>query len=256
MHTKSATLLVDDGRRHVVEAFVWGLFGAAFLLVGAWCAYRFKPSRVLIAVVMAIGSGVLFGAVAFELIDEALKTQSVGRVGIFILLGACTFAVGDWLISRRGGEGRKDPSGKQASGSPMGIVFGSILDGIPESFVLGLTVLQGSVSLPLLAGIALSNLPEGIASSSGLKVAGWAPRRVYRMWSAVALASAVSAAAGYLILDPASGLTGALAQAFAGGALMAMVADELLPEAYEVEGVLTGVLLVVGFAISILLDAL
>ena len=76
------------------------------------------------------------------------------------------------------------------------------------------------------------------------------------MWSAVALASGCSAAAGYLILDPASGLTGALAQAFAGGALMAMVADKVLPEAYEVEGVLTGVLLVVGFAISILLDAL
>ena len=76
------------------------------------------------------------------------------------------------------------------------------------------------------------------------------------MWSAVALASGISAAAGYLILDPASGLTGALTQAFAGGALLAMVADELLPEAYEVEGVLTGVLLVVGFAISIMLDAL
>lgn len=76
------------------------------------------------------------------------------------------------------------------------------------------------------------------------------------MWTAVILAAGISAAAGYLILDPASGLTGALCQAFAGGALMAMVADELLPEAYEVEGVLTGVLLVVGFAIALLLDAL
>jgi ZIP family zinc transporter len=254
--TQSATMLVDDGRRRVVESFLWGLLGGAFLLVGAWWAYRFNPSRVLIAAVMAIGSGVLFGAVAYELIDEALKTQSVGRVGIFVLLGACTFALGDWIISRRGGGERKDPSGKQSSGSPLAIVFGSILDGIPESFVLGLTVLQGAVSIPLLAGIALSNLPEGIASSSGLKVAGWAPRRAYRMWSAVALASGVSAAAGYLILDPASGLTGALVQAFAGGALMAMVADELLPEAYEVEGVVTGVLLVVGFAISLLLDNL
>ena len=193
----------------MVEAFLWGLFGGAFLLVGAWWAYRFNPGRVLIAIVMAIGSGVLFGAVAYELIDEALKTQSVGRVGIFVLLGACTFAVGDWLISRRGGGERKDSSGKQASGSPMGIVFGSILDGIPESFVLGLTVLQGAVSVPLLSGIALSNLPEGIASSSGLKIADWAPRRVYLMWSAVVLASGKPAAAGYLDLDPASGLTGA-----------------------------------------------
>src|SRR4051812_4332713 len=102
----------------MVEAFLWGLFGAAFLLVGAWWAYRFDPSRTLIAAVMAIGSGVLIGSVAYELIEEALKTQTVGRVGIFIMLGAATFAVGDWLISRQGGAERKDPTGKQASGSP------------------------------------------------------------------------------------------------------------------------------------------
>ena len=97
----------------MVEAFLWGLFGAAFLLVGAWWAYRFNPSRALIAVVMAIGSGVLIGAVAFELIDEALKTQTVGRVGIFVLLGACTFAVGDWLISRHGGWIGRTPAGSK-----------------------------------------------------------------------------------------------------------------------------------------------
>jgi ZIP family zinc transporter len=134
--------------------------------------------------------------------------------------------------------------------------MGSVLDGIPESFVLGLTVLQGSVSLPLLAGISLSNLPEAISSSSGLKAAGWPSRRVYLMWSAVVLTAGVSAALGYIVLDPTHGLTGALIQAFAGGALLAMVADELLPEAYEVEGVLTGVLVVAGLAISLMLNAL
>jgi ZIP family zinc transporter len=126
----------------------------------------------------------------------------------------------------------------------------------PESFVLGLTVLQGGVSVSLLAGVALSNLPEGMASSSGLKAAGWPRGRVVLMWSAVALVSAVSAAAGYLLLDPASGRTGALVQAFAAGALLAMLADTLLPEAYKVEGVLTGPLVVVGFAISLALSAI
>ena len=238
------------------QAFFWGLFGSAFLLLGAWLAYRFDLSRRFTAVVMALGSGVLFGSVVHELIDEALKTQSVGWVGAFLMLGATTFAVGDWLINRSGGAERKDPTGKQASGSPLAIFMGSVLDGIPESFVLGLTVLQGGVSLPLFAGIAASNLPEAVSSSSGLKTAGWPSRRVYLMWSAVTLAAGVSAALGYVILDPASGLTGALVQAFAGGALLAMVADALLPEAYEVEGVLTGVLLVAGLAISLMLDAL
>ena len=105
----------------MIEAFLWGSLGAAFLLVGAWWAYRFHPSRTLIAVVMAIGSGLLIGSVAYGLIDEALKTQTVGRVGLFVLLGASTFAAGDWLVSRQGGSERKDPGGKQSSGSPLGI---------------------------------------------------------------------------------------------------------------------------------------
>jgi len=240
----------------VTQAFFWGLCAGSFLLLGGWLAYHFALSRSVIAVVMALGSGVLIGSVVYELIDEALKTESVGRVGVFFLVGAAAFAVGDHLVSRGGGSDRKDPTGKQGEGSPVAIVLGSVLDGIPESFVLGLTVLQGGVSVPLLAGIALSNLPEALSSSSGLKVAGWPSRRVYAMWSAITVVSGVSAALGFALLDPASGLTGALVQAFAGGALLAMVCDELLPEAYAVEGVLTGVLVVAGLSISLMLDAL
>jgi zinc transporter, ZIP family len=103
--------------------------------------------------------------------------------------------------------------------------------------------------------VALSNLPEGMSSSSGLKAAGWPRGQVVLMWLAVVVVSAVSAAAGYLLLDPASGLTGALVQGFAAGALLAMLADTLLPEAYKVEGVLTGPLVVVGFAVSLALSA-
>ena len=157
----------------MVEAFGWGAVGGSTLLIGALVAYLLAPSRSVIAVVMALGTGLLIGSVSFELIDEALKTRTVAWVALFVLIGAAVFTVGDWLLERGGGGERKDPSGAQSEGTPLAIVLGSVLDGIPESFVLGLTVLQGGVSLALLAGVALSNLPEGMSSSSGLKAAGW-----------------------------------------------------------------------------------
>jgi ZIP family zinc transporter len=240
----------------MLEAFVWGGVGAAALLVGAFVAYEFAPTRRLIAVVMALGTGLLIGSVSFELVDDALDTSTVGWVGALVLVGALVFTAGDLLIDHHGGADRKDPSGAQAEGSPLAIVLGSVLDGIPESFVLGLTVLQGGVSVSLLGGVLLSNLPEGMSSSSGLKAAHWPKGRVYLMWLAVIVLSALSAAAGYVLLDPAGGRTGALVQSFAAGALLAMLADTLLPEAYEVEGVYTGPLVVVGFALSLVLDAL
>jgi len=228
--------------RCVGEAFLWGALGASALVVGALLAYQLALSRRLIAVVMALGTGVLIGSVSFELVDDALEHQALVWVAALILVGALVFTAGDWVLDRHGGEQRKDASGAQADGKPLAIV-------------LGLTVLQGRVSVSLLAGIALSNLPEGMSSSSGLKVAGWPRDRVLLMWTVVVLVSALAAAAGYATLDPRSSRTGALVQAFAGGALLAMLADTLLPEAYEVEGVLTGTLVVIGFAVSLGLSA-
>lgn len=237
-------------------AIAWGAAGASFLLIGAWIAYRFSPGRRPIAVVMALGTGLLFGSVAFELIEDALRTRSTAWVALMLLIGAVVFAAGDWLLTRGGGAQRKDSGGAQAGGSALAIVLGSILDGLPESFVLGLTVLQGGVSVALLGGIALSNLPEGMSSSSGLKAAGWPERRVLLMWTSVVAVSALFAGLGYAVLDPGQGFTGALVEAFAAGALLAMLADTMLPEAYETAGVLTGVLVVVGFACSIALSAI
>jgi zinc transporter, ZIP family len=240
----------------MIGAFGWGALGASALLIGALVAYRFSPSRQVIALVMALGTGLLIGSVSFELVDEALKTSTVGWVGLLALVGAAVFTAGDWVLDQRGASDRKDPSGKQAEGSPLAIVLGSVFDGIPESFVLGLTVLQGGVSVSLLTGVALSNFPEGMSSSSGLRASGWPRRRVVLMWLAVILVSGFSAAAGYVLLDPDSGHTGALVQAFAAGALLAMVADTLLPEAFAVTGAWTGFVVVAGFAISIALSAI
>jgi ZIP family zinc transporter len=240
----------------LIEAFFWGALGASALLIGAVIAYAATPSRRFIAAVMALGAGLLVGSIAFELIDEALKTSDVGTVGLFTLIGAAAFTTGNWWLDRKGAGERKDSEGGQASGSPLAIVFGSVLDGVPESFVLGLTVLQGGVSVALLIGVMLSNLPEGLSASAGLRIAGWPRERVVWMWLIVVVVAAVSAALGYVLLDPASGHTGAFAQGFAAGALIAMTTDTLLPEAYEVERVYTGSLVAIGFAASLVLSAL
>ncbi len=237
------------------EAFLWGAVGASALVVGALIAYVATPSKKLIAVVMALGAGLLIGSISFELIDEALKQAEVARVGLFTLIGAATFTLGNWVLDKKGAGDRKDAEGAQESGSPLAIVFGSVLDGVPESFVLGLTVLQGGVSVALLIGIVLSNLPEGLSSSSGLRIAGWPKARVVMMWLVVVAVSAVSAALGYVLLDPASGRTGAFAQGFAAGALLAMITDTMLPESYDVEQVSTGALVAIGFAVSLMLSA-
>src|SRR5687767_3850376 len=134
----------------MLEAFFWGAAGASALLVGALIAYAMTPSPKAIAVIMALGAGLLIGSVSFELVGQALGTADVWRVGVVTLVGAATFTLGDWWLAVRGAGDRKDASGGQAAGSSLAIVFGSVLDAVPESFVLGLTVLQGGVSVALL----------------------------------------------------------------------------------------------------------
>ena len=177
-------------------AFFWGALGASALLVGAMVAYATTPSPKFIAVIMGLGSGLLIGSIAFELIDEAVEQTEVARVGLFTLIGAAAFTIGNVLLDRAGGGDRVDSEGAQAHGDPLAIVLGSVLDGVPESFVLGLTVLQGGVSIALFVGVVLSNLPEGLSSSSGLRIAGWSRARVATMWLIVILVSGVSAACG------------------------------------------------------------
>ena len=239
------------------EAFLWGGAAASSLLVGACIAYLFKLRMQLVALVLALGAGLLLGSVSFSLVEEALDRGDLNAVAVGLLLGAVVFVGGDWLLDRRGADGRKAPGGApQAEGSADAILLGSVLDGIPESLVLGLTVLEGGVGVSLLVAVTLSNLPEGMASSAGMRAAGWAFGRVAGLWSVVVVVSALSAAIGYVALDGAPGNVVAFVDAFAAGALLAMIADTMLPEAYEEERSLTGLFVVAGFAASVALDQL
>ena len=136
-------------------------------------------------------------------------------------------------------------------------MLGIVLDGIPESIVIGLTLLEGgSVSVAILVAVFLSNLPEAIGATSGLAVAGWRSRRILTLWGIVILVSALSALAGYGLFGDASPDTVAFVLAFAGGAILTMLAETMIPEAYLRGGKAVGLVTTFGFAVAFGVSAL
>lgn len=242
----------------MLQSFAWGFVAASSLIVGGAFALRFGVGERTLGMVMAFGSGVLISAVAFELVQEAFdKEGGRGSVALGLFAGSATFYVGDLLIDRMGGEHRKHSGGRQAEGSALAIVLGIVLDGIPESLVLGLTVVvTGSVSAAFLVAVLLSNVPEAFAASTGLAQAGWASRRILGLWTGVAAVSGLAALVGFAVFDSASAGTIAFVLSFAGGAILTMLADTMMPEAFEHGGKLVGVVTTFGFALAFAISAL
>jgi len=230
------------------ESFGWGAIGASSLIAGGLLAMWVPISRRLLGLIMAFGAGVLISAVAFELVQEAsFNSSGHGWVVAGLFVGSAVYFTGDWAIERGGGEG----------GMGLPITLGIVLDGIPESFVLGLTVLQdGKVSAAFLVAVFLSNLPEAIGATTGLLESGWSRLRVNLLWIAVTLVSALSALAGYALLDGASGDMIAFVLAFAAGAILTMLADSMMPEAFANGGKLAGIVTTFGFATAFAINLL
>jgi zinc transporter, ZIP family len=242
----------------MAAAFGWGTLAASSLVIGAVIALRFRPSLRAIGWIMGFGAGVLISAVAFDLVEEAVDTQSghwAVVVGIFA--GCGVFFGGDWLIDRLGGGERKDARGAQQSGSALAIVLGTVLDGIPESAVIGLTIFRGgAVGAAYLVAVFISNLPEAISSTAGLSASGWRSARILWMWIAIALISGLASVAGYGLFQGSSPDVVAFVLAFAAGAILTMLADTMMPEAYEHGGKLVGVVTTLGFVVAFSIHAL
>jgi ZIP family zinc transporter len=241
----------------VAESFAWGLLAASSLVIGAAVALLFPIPRRAIGLVMGFGGGVLISAVAFDLVEEAMGSSSGDGSVIFGLIAGCAvFFVGDTVIDRMGGGDRKDAGGAQADGSALGIVLGTVLDGIPESAVIGLTIYAGgSVGAAYLVAVFISNLPEAISSTAGLS-GSWARSRILWMWTAIALVSGLASLAGYGLFQEASGDVVAFVLAFAAGAILTMLADTMMPEAYEEGGKLVGVVTTLGFCVAVIIHEL
>lgn len=241
----------------ILSAALWGAFAASSLLLGALIALRRPLSHRVLGAVMAFGAGTLLSAVAYELVPAA----GVGarHVTLGLLAGALTFFVGDRMVDRRGGAGRKDIVHPDAPAAPAGapaasgaaIFLGTLLDGIPESLILGLGVAAGGgVSIAFLAAVFASNLPEAMAGTVGLRAAGSSARAVLLMWVGMVAAAALAAAAGCLLGLRLPQVDVSFANAFAAGAVLTMLADTMMPEAFENGGPAVGLVTTLGFIVA------
>ena len=242
-------------------AFCWGLAAASGLLAGAILALLTQLSHRAIAATMSLGAGVLLSIASIKIAYEALPLAGAASTVAGIVVGAAMFSIVNAVLAtakdrKRCGECQPQPSEAEAPGSGTSIALGTALDAVPEALVLGVTLRAGGPDLVLIVALALSNLPEALSATAGMRRASRSSTYVLSLWSGVALGTAVTTAlAFYLLSDLGPDMT-AMLKAFGAGALIAMAAETMIPEAFHNGPRYSGVLAAAGFAALILLGEL
>jgi len=237
----------------MLNAFLWGLFASSSLILGGVIASQFSLSKKAIGMILGFGSGTLISAVAYELVFESIKmARMTGFPGMGFFAGACTFFFADRLIERFGAGDRMSPDKSPQSRLIIPMVLAIILDGIPESLVIGLNLSEkGFISPALLVAVFISNLPESISGSTGMKASGWSRKTIILLWLSISLVCAVSTIIGFSLFKGVSVRWMAFTLSFAGGAILMMIANSMVPEAYEHAGKLAGVFTILGFTLAV-----
>jgi ZIP family zinc transporter len=242
----------------VLEALLWGFVAGSSLLVGAVLGLRLPLGRRPVALLMGFGAGTLISAVSFELAAEALETGGALALGLGLAGGALAFYVGDRAIEGMGGQERPQrPRGADTETSGLPLVLGALLDGLPESAAIGLSLAaggEGGVGIALVVAVFLSNVPESLASAVAMRRAGRSARLVLGLWLAVVALSTAAAGIGFAVLGDASGTVTGTVQAVAAGAILVMLVDSMVPEATREGGPTVGLVTVMGFAAAVLLS--
>jgi ZIP family zinc transporter len=240
----------------IFESTFWGFVSGGALVIGAAVGYFAKVPTKVIAGVMAFGSGVLISALSFELMEEAFEQAGLPATAAGFLLGALIYAIANrilaiWGAKHRKRSGDQQPSEADQAGSGAAIAIGALIDGIPESIAIGLSILHGgAVSVATVAAIFLSNLPEGLSSSAGMRRAGRSAAYVFGVWTAIAVACGLASLAGYAVFGKMSPFTVAATTAVAAGGMLAMIVDTMIPEAVAEAHDWSRRFVVLGFLVS------
>lgn len=247
-----------------LQAGLWGLLSGSALLLGALVGWFVPLSRRTIAAIMAFGAGVLISALSFELIDEAWRQGGFAPVAGGFLAGAFVYTLANYWLSHRGARHRKrspskarDEQGANHPDNGAALAMGALLDGIPESIVIGVSLLAGKgVGLVAVIAVFLSNIPEGLSSAAGMKSEGKKLGGVMALWAGIALASGIAAGVGYIAFAGVAPEAVAFVQAIAAGAILAMIVDTMVPEAFEGTHDFAGLIAVTGFLAAFALSRL
>ncbi|KYG36172.1 ZIP family metal transporter [Priestia endophytica] len=237
------------------NAAMWGGISGSAVLIGALAAMFIPIRKKIIGYIMAFGTGVLIGAAAYELLGDSLNSGGVIPTSIGFVAGAFIFTFFNYIVSKKGAAERKRSEQKVAASGGIAIFIGTIMDAIPESIMIGASLLEGqSVSFLLVIAIFISNIPEGLSSTAGMKDNGYSKQKILILWIAVLAISTFASWSGYFFLDGASEAVMASIAAFAGGGIIAMVASTMMPEAYDDSGSTTGLITSLGLLVSLLLN--
>jgi zinc transporter, ZIP family len=252
----------------LASSVLWGLVVGASLLVGAMAAALLRLPGKAAATLTAFGGGILFSAVALELVPEADHDAGAALTAAGLLAGTLLYVGADWYLGRDEEMMAMRRDGHAAAaGRPMvmehshaeaargeAIAAGIFVDGVPESVALGLTIAEGELGVALLAGILIGNLVEAYGAAQPIIAGGHTKRFALTLMTAIGFALAFATVLGGTALADASGEVVGTAQAVAGGAVLAVVSIAIVPHAFAEVNRLVASAMVAGFIAGYLLS--
>ncbi len=243
-------------------ALGWGAVSSAGLVVGAIAGSFSRLPHHAIAMAMSVGAGLLLAGVSLKVAADAIQIAGPAAAALSLLIGAALFSASNAFLSRFGAAHRKrcgeciqQPAESQQPGSGVAIALGNALDAVPEAMVLGIALQDRIVPLALVFAFTVGNLPEALSSAAGMRAAGRSHSYILLLWGAVAIGAAVALAVGYVGFGSLTEAWPPRLQAFGAGALLAMTAETMIPEAFHNSPRFSGLLAACGFGLLLLVDA-